>query len=84
MRRRKRRRKMPGQSFLRKEEAKSLLGRRGRWQKLSPWPWLGIEGEAEKLASEDRRGRLPGLLPAVECFLLNPGLGRSKSQGPQP
>lgn len=38
---------MPGQNFLKKEEAESLPGSRGRWQKLPPWPRLEIEGEAE-------------------------------------
>lgn len=47
---RKRKRQMPGQSFLRKEEAESLLGRKGRQQKLPPWLWLRVEGEAEKSA----------------------------------
>lgn len=43
-----------------------------------PYPWLGAEGEAEKSASQDWRGRLSGWLPAlsIECFLQNPGWGQ--------
>lgn len=45
--RRRKSKKMPGQNFLKKEEAESLPGRRGRQQKLPPWPCLEVKGEAE-------------------------------------